>query len=109
MINQREFMSAMLHRAASPAVGLNPWRWYPVAHAAADAVTVDTGDHIWDLARLAWALHGDFTATTVPIGEFTGSDSGAVVVWDSDAAGRLFEALASDSPVPQDVLDAAKR
>jgi hypothetical protein len=46
--------------------------------------------------------------TTVPIGEFTGGDSGSVVVWNHDAAGQLFAALASDSPVPQEVLDAAQ-
>jgi LCP family protein required for cell wall assembly len=108
MIHQREFMSALLHRAASPAVLLNPLRWYPMAHAASGALTVNEGDHIWDLARLAWALRGDITTTTVPIGEFTGSDSGSVVVWDSDSAGRLFSALNSDSPIPQDVLDAAQ-
>ncbi|WP_235658201.1 LCP family protein [Mycolicibacterium moriokaense] len=108
MINQRQFMSALLHRAASPAVLLNPLRWYPMAHAATGALTVNQGDHIWDLARLAWALNGNITTTTVPIGEFTSSDSGSVVVWNSDAAGRLFAALTSDSPVPQDVLDAAK-
>ena len=108
MINQRQFMSALLHRAASPAVLLNPLRWYPMTHAATGAVTVDQGAHIWDLARLAWALRGDITTTTVPIGEFTGSDSGSVVMWNSDAAGQLFEALASDSPVPQDVLDAGE-
>jgi hypothetical protein len=79
-----------------------------MAHAASGAVTVNEGDHIWDLARLAWALRGDVTTTTVPIGEFTGSDSGSVVVWNSDAAGQLFAALSSDSPIPQDVLDAAK-
>ena len=33
MTNQRQFMSALLHRAASPAVALNPLRWYPMAHA----------------------------------------------------------------------------
>ena len=76
MINQRQFMSALLHRAASPAVWLNPWRWYSVPHAAADALTVDQGDHVWDLARLGWALHGSTTAMTVPIGEFTSSDVG---------------------------------
>jgi LCP family protein required for cell wall assembly len=106
MIHQREFMSALLHRAVSPAVVLNPLRWYPMAHAAANAVTVNQGDHIWDLARLGWALRGDLTTTTVPIGEFTGGSSGSVVVWDSDAAGHLFSALNSDSPVPQDVLEA---
>ena len=106
MVNQRQFMSALMHRAASPAVLLNPLRWYPMAHAAADSLTVDSGAHIWDLARLAWALRGDITTTTVPIGEFTGSDSGSVVVWDEDVADQLFAALKSDTPVPQDVLDA---
>jgi LCP family protein required for cell wall assembly len=109
MVNQRQFMSALLHRAASPAVLLNPLRWYPIAHAATGALTVDSGVHIWDLARLGWALRGKPTTTTVPIGQFTSSDSGSVVVWDSDEASRLFTALASDSPVPQDVLDAAGR
>jgi LCP family protein required for cell wall assembly len=108
MIHQREFMSALLRRAASPAVFLNPLRWYPMAHAASGALTVNEGDHVWDLARLAWALRGSMTTTTVPIGEFTGSNSGSVVVWNSDAASRLFAALASDAPVPQDVLDAAQ-
>ncbi|HET6733435.1 LCP family protein [Mycobacterium sp.] len=108
MINQRQFMSALLHRAASPAVLLNPLRWYPMAHAASGALTVDQDDHIWDLARLAWTLRGDITTTTVPIGEFTGSDSGSVVMWDSDAASQLFDALRSDTPIPQEVLDAAQ-
>ena len=106
MVNQRQFMSALLHRAASPTVALNPLRWYPMAHAAADSLTVDAGAHVTDLARLAWALRGDITTTTVPIGEFTGSDSGSIVVWDEDVADQLFAALKSDAPVPQDVLDA---
>ena len=108
MTNQRQFMATLMHRAASPGVLLNPLRWYPMAHAASGAVTVDEGAHVWDLARLAWALHGTVTTTTVPIGEFTGSDSGSVVVWNSELATRLFEALATDSAVPQDVLDAGQ-
>ena len=106
MVNQRQFMSALMHRAASPAVLLNPLRWSPMANAAADSLTVGSDDHIWDLARLGWALRGDLTTTTVPIGEFTGSDSGSVVVWDEEIANELFAALKSDTPVPQDVLDA---
>ena len=46
MVNQRQFMSAVLHRAGSPAVWLNPWRWYTVPRAAAAALTVDRGDHV---------------------------------------------------------------
>jgi LCP family protein required for cell wall assembly len=105
MANQRQFLSALLHRAASPAVWLDPRRWYSVPRAAAGAMTVDRGDHVWDLARLGWALHGSTTALTVPIGEFTNGDAGAVVVWNHDAAGKLFEALASDAPVPTAALD----
>jgi LCP family protein required for cell wall assembly len=108
MINQRRFMAALLDRTVSPAVLLNPLRWDPMAHAATGALTLNQGDHIWDLARLVWALHGNITTTTVPIGALTDSDSGSVVVWNSNAASRLFSALASDSPVPKDVLDAAQ-
>ena len=104
MVNQRQFMKALLHRASSPAVWLNPFRWYSVPHAAADALTVDQGDHVWDLARLGWALHGSTTSVTVPIGELNSSDAGAVVVWNHDVAGKLFDALASDAPVPADAL-----
>jgi LCP family protein required for cell wall assembly len=104
MVNQRMFMSALLHRAASPSVWLNPFRWYPVATNTTGALTVDEGAHVWDLARLGWALRGNTVAATVPIGEFTGSDSGSVVVWDHDLAGRLFAAVASDSPLPEDAL-----
>lgn len=105
MVHQREFMAAVLHRASSPLVWLNPWRWYSVPHAAIASLTVDTDAHVWDLARLGWALHGSTTAVTVPIGEFTSSDVGSVVVWDSEAAGQLFEALRTDAPIPQQVLD----
>ncbi|WP_234818511.1 LCP family protein, partial [Mycolicibacterium diernhoferi] len=105
MTNQRSFMSALLKRATSPSVLLNPLRWYPMVDAATGAVTLDQGGHIWDLARLAWALQDDPTATTVPIAEYTSSDVGSIVVWDSEAAGRLFGALAHDTPVPPDVLN----
>ena len=105
MLHQREFMSAMLQRAASPAVWLNPWRWYAVPRAALGALTVDSDAHVWSLGRLAWALRGSLTTITVPIGEFTGNESGAVVVWDSATATSLFDALRSDAPVPQQVLE----
>lgn len=105
MLHQREFMASMLHRASSPATWLNPWRWYSVPHAAISALTVDEDTHVWDLARLGWALHGSTTTVTVPIGEFTGNESGSVVVWDSTAAPALFDALRADQAIPQSVLD----
>jgi LCP family protein required for cell wall assembly len=103
MVDQRQFMSALLHRVTSPVTWLNPWRWYSVPRAAAGALTVDHGDHVWDLARLAWALHSSPVTLTVPIGEFTNSDAGSVVVWDHEKAAALFDALAADQPVPSRV------
>jgi LCP family protein required for cell wall assembly len=105
MLHQREVMSAMLHRAAAPGVWLNPWRWYSVPHAALSAVTVDNDAHVWSLARLAWSLRGAATTVTVPIGEFTGNEAGAVVIWDPAAAGSLFESLRTDTPIAQQVID----
>jgi len=99
MVNQRQFLAALVHRATSPAVWLNPWRWYAVPLAAAGALTVDRGTHVWALARLGWALRGPTTALTVPIGEFLDTDAGSVAVWDHDEAAALFAALASDVPV----------
>ena len=105
MSHQRDFMSAMLARSTSPQVWLNPWRWYSVPRAAVRALTVDTDTRVWDLGRLGWALHGTATTVTVPIGEFTGNESGAVVVWDYEASAALFDALRTDSPIPQQVID----
>ena len=105
MIHQREFMSALLQRAANPLVWLNPWRWYAVPHAALSALTVDSGAHVWSLAGLGWGLRGSTSTLTVPIGEFTVNEAGDVVVWDSAAAGALFDALRTDSAIPQQVLD----
>jgi LCP family protein required for cell wall assembly len=104
MINQREFLSALLHRAASPAVWLNPFRWLPLKDSVTSAVTVDSGVHVWDLVRLASALHGSPVTTTVPIAGSTVNDLGDVIEWNSGAASRLFSAMSADQPVPADVL-----
>ncbi len=106
MQHQRDFMATLLERMTSPMVWMNPWRWYAVPRAVVGALTVDDSAHVWDLARLAWALRGGVTTLTVPIGEFAGTESGSVVVWDADASDALFGALRTDSPVPQQVLDA---
>lgn len=106
MVHQREFMTALLERVSSPVVWLNPWRWYAVARALAGAVSVDLDAHVWDLVWLAWSLRGAGATLTVPIGEFSGTESGSVVVWDAAVAEVLFGALRTDSVIPQEVFDA---
>lgn len=104
MNNQRLFLSALLEKATSPATLLNPFALWPMAANTAGSLTVDSGDHIWDLARLAWALRGDTLATTVPVGGFEDTDSGNVLRWADPGADRFFEALANGDPVPADLV-----
>jgi LCP family protein required for cell wall assembly len=106
VVRQREFLGALMAQASSPAVLLNPLRIGPLATDAPDMVTIDNGDHVWNLARLGWAMRslsgGDAVTTTVPIAGFgTMRDGSSGVLWDREAAGQLFSALAQDQPVPR--------
>ena len=98
--DQREFMTALLHRITSPSVWLNPVRWFAVPRAITHALTVDKGCHVWDLAGLGWALNGSPVKLTVPT-----SSSGNYLEWDKDSATQLFDAVNNDKPIPQTVLD----
>ena len=105
MNNQRLFLSALLDKATSAGTLANPLKVWPLARDVASSLQVDKGDHIWDLGRLGWALHGKTIATTVPIGGFTDeSGSGNVLLWDKDRASRFFDALAHDQAIPDDLL-----
>ncbi|MCM6776895.1 LCP family protein [Nocardia sp. CDC159] len=105
MNNQRLFLSALLKKATSAGTLANPFKAWPLAQGLTASLQVADGDHIWDLARLGWAMRGDAVTTTVPIGGFDSvSGSGSVLLWDKPKAARFFEALAADQPVPEDLL-----
>ncbi|WP_408637780.1 LCP family protein [Nocardia bovistercoris] len=104
MNNQRLFMAALLKKATSGATLANPFTLWPLASDTVGSLKVDNGDHLWHLGKLGWSMRGDTVATTVPIGGFEDTSSGNVVLWDKTKASRFFEALASDKPVPEDLL-----
>ena len=105
MNNQRQFMSALLSKATSPSTFLNPFRLWPLVSDTAKSLQVDEGDHIWNLASLAWALRGGMTTTTVPVAGFEDVDgSGNVLLWDKARASQFFDALADDQQIPQDLI-----
>ncbi|WP_434085638.1 LCP family protein [Nocardia sputorum] len=104
MNNQRIFMAALLKKATSGATLANPFKLWPLASDTAKSLKVDNGDHIWNLGGLGWALRGETVATTVPVGGFDDTDSGNVLLWDKEKAGRFFDALAADRPIPEDLL-----
>ncbi|GAB3700984.1 LCP family protein [Saccharopolyspora tripterygii] len=106
---QREFLAALTEKASSPEVFLNPLRLFPLILNTSGAFLVDSGDHVWHLGSLAFAMNGiasgEGVTTTVPMSGFgETSDGASVVKWDKEKAGTLFGALAQDNPVPEDVI-----
>jgi LCP family protein required for cell wall assembly len=96
---QRAFVSAVLAKVTSPAVLLNPFRIVPLALGLSGAITVNDGDHVWNLAQLGLAMRGlsDGISTTVPVRD-------GVVNWDRKRSVALFEALADDERPPDSSL-----
>lgn len=103
--HQRQFLAALLSKVASAGVLLNPFQSIPLGYDAADALTVDDGSHIWDVASLGLALRdaggGKGYTLTVPISGFANeAGAGSVVLWDRTKALELFNALKADKPLP---------
>jgi LCP family protein required for cell wall assembly len=101
---QREFLGALIDKATSPGVLLNPFRNVRLMLSGTDSVAVDDGDHVWHLLRFPFAMRavsgGGGVATTVPVaGTETAPGAGSVVRWDRQRALALFEALRQDRPV----------
>jgi LCP family protein required for cell wall assembly len=104
MNNQRLFLSALLSKATSPWTLINPFRLWPLASDTVKSLTVDDGDHIWNLAALAWALRGDMVTTTIPVSGFEDVDgSGNVLLSDRDRASQFFQLLADDQQIPPEL------
>ncbi|WP_256990895.1 LCP family protein [Rhodococcus sp. 06-235-1A] len=104
MNNQRAFMSALLEKATSASTFLNPLKLWPLVSDTASSLSVDEGDHIWNLAALAWAMRGGPVTTTVPVGGFQDSDVGNVLLWDDTRAPAFFDAIAQDREIPPELL-----
>ncbi|MEO3874082.1 LCP family protein [Nonomuraea sp. B12E4] len=105
---QRQFLGAVVKKAASPGVLINPFTSIPLAMSATDAVEVDSGTGVFDMLSLGLAMGDSPVTTVVPFGGNEQlADGGAAVKWDRAKALALFNALKEDKPVPQDILDAA--
>nr|WP_262498587.1 LCP family protein [Rhodococcus sp. ANT_H53B] len=104
MNNQRAFMSALLEKATSASTFLNPFKLWPLVSDTASSLSVDEGDHIWNLAALAWAMRSGPVTTTVPVGGFQDSDVGNVLLWDDTRAPAFFDAIAQDREIPPELL-----
>jgi LCP family protein required for cell wall assembly len=103
--DQRAFLKALLSKATSPGVYLNPFSSFPFASTAAGSISVDKGTGLYDLLQAAFALRNPQTGT-VPIANaaFSTSNAGEAVQWNRAQALELFNALQKDKPVPAGLL-----
>nr|WP_245650300.1 LCP family protein [Millisia brevis] len=104
MNNQRMFLSALLSKATSWSTLLNPWRMWNLTSGVTQSLTVDSGTHLWHLARLGWALRSSVVATTVPVGGFADTAAGNVLLWDEVRAPEFFGYLSRDEPLPENLI-----
>ena len=102
--DQRAFLSALLKKATSPGVYLDPFTALPFGSTAASSMSVDTGTSLLDLVHAASALRDPETGT-VPIADSNYQTSaGDSVLWNKTQATELFNALKNNSAIPKGVL-----
>ena len=102
--DQRAFLSALLKKATSPGVFLNPFTALPFGSTAASSMSVDAGTSLLDLVHAASALRDPETGT-VPIANSNYyTNAGDSVLWNSTKASELFTALKNDSALPKGLL-----
>jgi LCP family protein required for cell wall assembly len=100
--NQRKFIGALVSQIASPGTLLNPFHFFPLLSSAPGALTMDSGDHVHNLAGLAIAMRGisdgGVLTGTVPVTD------GSAEHWDKTKSAQLFDALKNDTAVPDGVM-----
>jgi len=102
--DQRLFLEALMKKATSPGVYLNPFTALPFGSTAASSISVDKGTSLWDLYQVSQALKDPLT-TTVPIANANyATSAGDSVLWDKTQASELFNDLAQGKAVPSSLI-----
>jgi LCP family protein required for cell wall assembly len=101
---QRQFLGAIMHKAASPSTALIPWRYYRFATTAGAGLTVGEDTSLRDVIRVLQAMRsvssGDGLSLTVPVSNPSlPTHVGSAVKWDSQKALELFTKIKNDEPL----------
>ena len=104
--DQRALLKSLLAKMTSTGTLINPFAVIPAASGAASSLTVDQGTSLTQLVSVAFALRNPVT-TMVPFGGFGNSSAGSVVEWNAAAAKVFFHDLATDTPLPKNLITGA--
>jgi LCP family protein required for cell wall assembly len=102
---QRQFLGALLNKAATPATVLIPWRYKSFADSAASGLEVGETTSFTDAVRMLQALRGVDSGETlslvVPIenAALPTPNAGVAVKWNTAQAKALFNAIQQDQPL----------
>jgi len=105
MKRQQRFLAALIERATSSGILLNPMKFRDVTRAVLGSVRADKGfgtDELLDLGRAMRNFSPSSSEfTTVPLGQmgYAVNGIGSTVKWDTAKADRLFRALRDDRPL----------
>ncbi|NUR44496.1 MAG: LCP family protein, partial [Streptomyces sp.] len=105
MKRQQRFMAALIDRATSSGILLNPMKFRDVTRAVLGSVRADKEFGTGELLDLGRAMRNFSPSssefTTVPIGQmgYVVKGVGSTLKWDAKKAGRLFQALRDDEPL----------
>jgi LCP family protein required for cell wall assembly len=102
--DQREFLKALLSKATSPSVFLNPFTALPFGSSAASSLSVDQGTHLYNLIKVALALRNPETGTVPVANADLQTAAGDSVEWNQAEATELFNALKNNQAVPANLL-----
>jgi LCP family protein required for cell wall assembly len=99
---QRQFLGALMSKAATPANVLLPWRLHDLGTSTANTITVDKNDSMIEVAKVLLALRsisqGSGQSVTIPISDPNlHTPAGDAVKWDTAKALALFKALKNDT------------
>ena len=103
---QRQFLGAVMKKAATPGTVLVPWRWWGFTHAAASGILVGEDTGLVDAYRITSTMRsvsaGDALSLVVPLSNINATTSaGSSVLWDDARAQDLFDMLRKGTPLEE--------
>ncbi|EWT00210.1 transcriptional regulator [Intrasporangium oryzae NRRL B-24470] len=103
---QRQFLGALMKKAATPSTVLVPWRYKSFSDSAALGLVVGDQTGLMDAVRVLQAMravsNGQGLSLSVPTSDLSyRTYAGLAIKWDTERARALFAALKNDEPLTE--------